>query len=137
MLPLLLYFPLCKSYWLTIATSNCSHFMLSEPTQKAASCNNNCFCYMFSVSCSHVGHDHSEFVVGRHALDMISFFELCWAFIIIIACFLLIFIGALQGTSSDSSEQLPFSTWAYLSTILFGIILIFYVDSIAEERYLI
>ncbi|RVW32347.1 hypothetical protein CK203_087524 [Vitis vinifera] len=41
------------------------------------------------------------------------------------------------GTSSEGSRQLPFSTWAYLSTILFGIILIFYVDSIAEERYLI
>lgn len=38
------------------------------------------------------------------------------------------------GTSSEGSRQLPFSTWAYLSTILFGIILIFYVDSIAEER---
>ncbi|KAJ0556947.1 hypothetical protein HanRHA438_Chr07g0306301 [Helianthus annuus] len=30
--------------------------------------------------------------------------------------------------------ELPFSPWAFSSTILFGIILIFYVDSIAEER---
>ncbi|KAK1440608.1 hypothetical protein QVD17_06437 [Tagetes erecta] len=30
--------------------------------------------------------------------------------------------------------ELPFSAWAFSSTILFGIILIFYVDSIAEER---
>ncbi|XVE78691.1 hypothetical protein DITRI_Ditri13aG0167600 [Diplodiscus trichospermus] len=36
--------------------------------------------------------------------------------------------------SSDSSAELPFSAWAFLSTILFGIILIFYVDSIAEEK---
>ncbi|XWS36930.1 hypothetical protein CRYUN_Cryun20dG0127600 [Craigia yunnanensis] len=36
--------------------------------------------------------------------------------------------------SSDSNVELPFSAWAFLSTILFGIILIFYVDSIAEEK---
>ncbi|KAD5960869.1 hypothetical protein E3N88_12341 [Mikania micrantha] len=30
--------------------------------------------------------------------------------------------------------ELPFSPWAFSSTILFGIILIFYVDSIAEEK---
>lgn len=59
-------FSLCKSYWLTTTTSDCSHSLLSEPTQKAASCNNNCFCYMFSISCGHVGHDYSEFLVGRH-----------------------------------------------------------------------
>ncbi|XP_022148182.1 zinc transporter 5 [Momordica charantia] len=38
------------------------------------------------------------------------------------------------GSTSDNSRELPFSTWAFLSTILFGVILIFYVDSIAEER---
>ncbi|KAK9272374.1 hypothetical protein L1049_002745 [Liquidambar formosana] len=38
------------------------------------------------------------------------------------------------GSTSDSSINLSFSMWAYLSTILFGVILIFYVDSIAEER---
>ncbi|KAF2299532.1 hypothetical protein GH714_032382 [Hevea brasiliensis] len=32
--------------------------------------------------------------------------------------------------------ELPFSAWAFLGTILFGVILIFYVDSIAEERCL-
>ncbi|VFQ99943.1 unnamed protein product [Cuscuta campestris] len=34
----------------------------------------------------------------------------------------------------STSVELPFSAWAFTSTILFGIILIFYVDSIAEER---
>ncbi|XP_073153999.1 uncharacterized protein [Henckelia pumila] len=34
----------------------------------------------------------------------------------------------------SSSVELPFSAWTFSSTILFGIILIFYVDSIAEER---
>ncbi|XP_062150585.1 uncharacterized protein LOC133859265 isoform X3 [Alnus glutinosa] len=38
------------------------------------------------------------------------------------------------GSPSGSSVELPFSTWAFLSTILFGVILISYVDSIAEER---
>uniref|UniRef100_A0A2P2J729 Zinc transporter 5 n=1 Tax=Rhizophora mucronata TaxID=61149 RepID=A0A2P2J729_RHIMU len=38
------------------------------------------------------------------------------------------------GTTSVSGVQLPFSAWAFLSTIFFGVILIFYVDSIAEER---
>ncbi|CAK9149862.1 unnamed protein product [Ilex paraguariensis] len=36
--------------------------------------------------------------------------------------------------SGSTSVELPFSAWAFSSTILFGIILIFYVDSIAEER---
>ncbi|KAK3017088.1 LOW QUALITY PROTEIN: hypothetical protein RJ639_007662 [Escallonia herrerae] len=34
----------------------------------------------------------------------------------------------------STSIALPFSAWAFSSTILFGVILIFYVDSIAEER---
>ncbi|KAL0450010.1 UNVERIFIED_CONTAM: hypothetical protein Slati_1557400 [Sesamum latifolium] len=34
----------------------------------------------------------------------------------------------------STSVELPFSTWAFSSFVLFGIILIFYVDSIAEER---
>ncbi|KAA8530576.1 hypothetical protein F0562_005285 [Nyssa sinensis] len=38
------------------------------------------------------------------------------------------------GSTSGSSIEFPFSTWPFLSTILFGVILIFYVDSIAEER---
>ncbi|XAR51537.1 hypothetical protein NMG60_11006187 [Bertholletia excelsa] len=38
------------------------------------------------------------------------------------------------GSTSDSSIELPFSAWTFLSSILFGVILIFYVDSIAEER---
>ncbi|XP_059670588.1 uncharacterized protein LOC132316093 [Cornus florida] len=38
------------------------------------------------------------------------------------------------GSTGGSSMELPFSAWPFLSTILFGIIFIFYVDSIAEER---
>ncbi|CAL9224407.1 unnamed protein product [Arabidopsis halleri] len=38
------------------------------------------------------------------------------------------------GSSSGKTSELPFSAWAFLSTIVFGIILIFYVDNIAEER---
>lgn len=34
----------------------------------------------------------------------------------------------------SNNVELPFSAWAFSSTILFGVILIFYVDSIAEER---
>lgn len=51
-------------------------------------------------------------------------------------CFLfpLAMWDAIIGSTPDSSTKLPFPTWAYLSTILFGVILIFYVDNIAEER---
>ncbi|KAK7266797.1 hypothetical protein RIF29_19453 [Crotalaria pallida] len=38
------------------------------------------------------------------------------------------------GSPSSSSGKLPFSAWAFLSTIFFGNIVIFYADSIAEER---
>ncbi|KAL0742020.1 hypothetical protein Bca4012_083533 [Brassica carinata] len=38
------------------------------------------------------------------------------------------------GSSSGKAVELPFSAWAFLGTIVFGIILIFYVDNIAEER---
>lgn len=38
------------------------------------------------------------------------------------------------GTTHDSSKEFPFSTWPYVSTILFGVILIFYIENIAEER---
>ncbi|KAL3527045.1 hypothetical protein ACH5RR_011701 [Cinchona calisaya] len=34
----------------------------------------------------------------------------------------------------STSVELPFSAWAFSSTIFFGVMLIFYVDSIAEER---
>lgn len=34
----------------------------------------------------------------------------------------------------STNVELPFSAWAFSSFILFGVILIFYVDSIAEER---
>ncbi|KAL2335271.1 hypothetical protein Fmac_016484 [Flemingia macrophylla] len=39
-----------------------------------------------------------------------------------------------SSSESDSNRKLPFSAWAFLSTILFGNIVIFYADSIAEER---
>ncbi|RDX61522.1 hypothetical protein CR513_60241, partial [Mucuna pruriens] len=39
-----------------------------------------------------------------------------------------------SSSESDSNGKLPFSAWAFLSTILFGNIVIFYADSIAEER---
>ncbi|KAL5153357.1 hypothetical protein HKD37_19G052923 [Glycine soja] len=39
-----------------------------------------------------------------------------------------------SSSESDSNTKLPFSAWAFLSTILFGNIVIFYADSIAEER---
>ncbi|CAK8533217.1 unnamed protein product [Lathyrus sativus] len=38
------------------------------------------------------------------------------------------------GSPSESNGKLPFSAWAFFSTILFGNIVIFYADSIAEER---
>lgn len=38
------------------------------------------------------------------------------------------------GKTNDGVTEWPFSYWPYLSTILFGIILIFYIESIAEER---
>lgn len=38
------------------------------------------------------------------------------------------------GTAPDSSRELHFATWPYLSTVLFAIVLIFYVENVAEER---
>ncbi|CAN1122572.1 hypothetical protein LINPERPRIM_LOCUS2798 [Linum perenne] len=38
-------------------------------------------------------------------------------------------------TGDENKIQLPFSAWAFGSFIIFGIILIFFIDSIAEERY--
>ncbi|XP_074583774.1 uncharacterized protein LOC141839836 isoform X2 [Curcuma longa] len=37
-------------------------------------------------------------------------------------------------SESDSIVKFQFPSWAYLSTIIFGIIFIFYADNIAEER---
>ncbi|TKY46512.1 membrane protein [Spatholobus suberectus] len=39
-----------------------------------------------------------------------------------------------SSSESDSNAKLPFSAWTFFSTILFGNIVIFYADSIAEER---
>ncbi|CAO2817242.1 unnamed protein product [Amaranthus hypochondriacus] len=38
------------------------------------------------------------------------------------------------GTTPDGNKEFTFSTWPYISTIIFGVILIFYVENIAEER---
>ncbi|CAM8994551.1 unnamed protein product [Rhodiola kirilowii] len=38
------------------------------------------------------------------------------------------------GSTTNRDMNMPFSLWAYSSFILFGIVLTFYVDSIAEER---
>ncbi|KAK4742260.1 hypothetical protein SAY87_000261 [Trapa incisa] len=46
------------------------------------------------------------------------------------------YVGQNHRSTSTSCHSLPFSSWAFLSTIFFGIILIFYVETIAEERYL-
>lgn len=45
------------------------------------------------------------------------------------------FVCLLKMFQGSSSIELPFSAWTFSSTILFGIILIFYVDSLAEERF--
>ncbi|WVZ69241.1 hypothetical protein U9M48_018057 [Paspalum notatum var. saurae] len=51
-------------------------------------------------------------------------------------CFLFPFAmwDTILGSASDSivKQQLP--SWAYLSTVLFGMVLIFYVDNVAEEK---
>ncbi|PIA63608.1 hypothetical protein AQUCO_00201153v1 [Aquilegia coerulea] len=38
------------------------------------------------------------------------------------------------GSNSDSSMKLQFPFWTYLSAVVFGVVLIFYIDNIAEER---
>ncbi|XP_042471118.1 uncharacterized protein LOC122053235 isoform X2 [Zingiber officinale] len=51
-------------------------------------------------------------------------------------CFLfpLAMWDTILGSASDSIVKFQFPSWAYLSTIFFGIIFIFYADNIAEER---
>ncbi|WOL17585.1 hypothetical protein Cni_G26378 [Canna indica] len=51
-------------------------------------------------------------------------------------CFLfpLAMWDTILGSTSDSIVNFQFPSWAYLSTIFFGIIFIFYADNIAEER---
>ena len=101
---------------------------------------------MLYVSHCHVGCDHSEFhdrvfhfrsKLRQGYLIMECLFcgfgliDLWQIFVILFVSF----IWLLQGSPSESNGKLPFSAWAFLSTILFGNILIFYADSIAEERY--
>uniref|UniRef100_A0A0E0LJD6 Uncharacterized protein n=1 Tax=Oryza punctata TaxID=4537 RepID=A0A0E0LJD6_ORYPU len=52
-------------------------------------------------------------------------------------CFLFPFAmwDTILGSASDSIVKLQFPSWAYLSTVLFGMVLIFYVDNVAEEKW--
>lgn len=47
---------------------------------------------------------------------------------------LVILNNQLQGSSSDSIVKFQLPSWAYLSTVLFGVVFIFYIDNMAEER---
>ncbi|XP_068638047.1 uncharacterized protein [Aristolochia californica] len=51
-------------------------------------------------------------------------------------CFVfpLAMLDTVLGSSPDSSIQFSFPNWAFLSTVLFGVIFNFYVYNIAEER---
>lgn len=50
-------------------------------------------------------------------------------------CFLFPFAmwDTILGSTSDSIVKMQLPSWAYLSTVLFGMVLIFYVDNVAEE----
>ncbi|GJM93524.1 hypothetical protein PR202_ga10087 [Eleusine coracana subsp. coracana] len=52
-------------------------------------------------------------------------------------CFLFPFAmwDTILGSASDSIVKLQFPSWAYLSSVLFGMVLIFYVDNFAEEKF--
>ncbi|KAG0464077.1 hypothetical protein HPP92_020146 [Vanilla planifolia] len=52
------------------------------------------------------------------------------------ACFLfpLAMWDSILGSDSNSIANLHFTSWAYLSTVLFGIVFIYYIDNLAEER---
>ncbi|KAK8939045.1 hypothetical protein KSP39_PZI011178 [Platanthera zijinensis] len=52
------------------------------------------------------------------------------------ACFLfpLAMLDTILGSESNGIANLQFMSWAYFSTVLFGIVLIFYTDNLAEER---
>ncbi|AQK97560.1 hypothetical protein ZEAMMB73_Zm00001d011617 [Zea mays] len=51
-------------------------------------------------------------------------------------CFLFPFAmwDTILGSASDSIVKLQLPSWAYFSTVLFGMVLIFYVDNVAEEK---
>ncbi|RLN23577.1 zinc transporter 5 [Panicum miliaceum] len=51
-------------------------------------------------------------------------------------CFLFPFAmwDTILGSASDSIVKLQLPSWAYLSTVVFGMVLIFYVDNVAEEK---
>ncbi|GJN18034.1 hypothetical protein PR202_gb05148 [Eleusine coracana subsp. coracana] len=52
-------------------------------------------------------------------------------------CFLFPFAmwDTILGSASDSIVKLQFPSWEYLSSVLFGMVLIFYVDNFAEEKF--
>ncbi|XP_066309435.1 uncharacterized protein [Miscanthus floridulus] len=51
-------------------------------------------------------------------------------------CFLFPFAmwDTILGSASDSIVKFQLPSWAYLSTVLFGMVFIFYVDNVAEEK---
>ncbi|PWZ29921.1 hypothetical protein Zm00014a_008456 [Zea mays] len=51
-------------------------------------------------------------------------------------CFLFPFAmwDTILGSASDSIVKFQLPNWAYLSTVLFGMVLIFYVDNVTEEK---
>lgn len=51
-------------------------------------------------------------------------------------CFLfpLAMWDTILGSTSDSIVKFQLPSWAYLSTVLFGVVFIFYIDNVAEER---
>ena len=94
-------------------------YSFTEPAKETTTCDNHYFCNLFSVSFGHVGPCHSK-----------------WYYLFCSGVFLFgLLTSLLQGSSSGKAVELPFSAWAFLATIVFGIILIFYVDNIAEERF--
>ncbi|XP_020588474.1 uncharacterized protein LOC110030213 [Phalaenopsis equestris] len=52
------------------------------------------------------------------------------------ACFIfpLAMWDTILGSESNGISDLQFTSWAFLSTIIFGTVLVFYIDNLAEER---
>lgn len=102
-------------------------------------------CFMFPIamwdviivsSMTFVFHFTSKLRQGYLIMEylIVLWFWLDWCMTIYVILFVSL-VWLLQGSPSESNGKLPFSAWAFSSTILFGNIVIFYADSIAEERY--
>ncbi|XP_021675374.2 uncharacterized protein LOC110661117 isoform X4 [Hevea brasiliensis] len=85
----------------------------------------HCNVGIFLLLISRVGNDNNQLKRRLHAITITA--ATCFLFPVAMWDFII-------GSTSDNKIALPFSAWAFLGTILFGVILIFYVDSIAEER---